>query len=356
MNVNARLAASENAEGLEIAGREQSYAAQLEFARRLFTQPKAVFGIAILLIFILMAVFAPLIAPGDPNRFVARPHQPPSAQHWLGTTGQGQDVFHQMVWGARISLTIGFTVGVLTTLIGLAVGMTAGYQGGIADGLINMFTNVFLILPAVPLLITLSSFLPPGTETIILVLTITGWAWSARVFRSQTLSLREKDFVSASVVSGERTPYIIFVEILPNMTSLVVSSFFGNVIYAILADAGLAFLGFENVNTASWGSMLFWAQNNSALLQEAWWTFVPPGLCIALVAFATTMMIYAMDDITNPRLRSEKEIQSVLKQYHITAQRATPVVRRTTGQAAAVGYPQPESGVSDAARTGPGSG
>jgi peptide/nickel transport system permease protein len=107
-----------------------------------------------------------------------------------------------------------------------------------------------------------------------------------------------------------------------------VSSFFGNVIYAILADAGLAFLGFEDVNTASWGSMLFWAQNNSALLQRAWWTFVPPGLCIALVAFATTMLIYAMDEITNPRLRSEKETLSVLKKYHVAAQRATPVVRK----------------------------
>ena len=296
--------------------------------RSLFSQPKAVFGIVILAIFILMAIFAPLIAPGDPNRFVARPNQPPSAEHWLGTTGQGQDVFHQLVWGARVSLFIGFTVGFWTTLIGLVIGMTAAYLGGIADGLLNMFTNVFLIIPAVPLLITLSSFLPPGTVTIIFVLTITGWAWSARVFRSQTLSLREKDFVSAAVVSGERTPYIIFVEILPNMMSLVVSSFFGNVIYAILADAGLAFLGFENVNTASWGSMLFWAQNNSALLQGAWWTFVPPGLCIALVAFATTMMIYAMDEVTNPRLRSEKETTRVLKKYHITTQRATPVVRK----------------------------
>jgi len=328
MNVNARLASSENAEGLKAAWRESIYSSQLEFFRRLFSEPKAVFGIVILIIFLLMAVFAPLIAPGDPNRFVARPHQPPSVAHWLGTTGQGQDVFHQLVWGSRVSLFIGFSVGLLTTLIGLVIGMTAGYLGGIADGLINMFTNVFLIIPAVPLLIILSSFLPPGTITVIFVLTITGWAWSARVFRSQTLSLREKDFVSAAEVSGERTPYIIFVEILPNMMSLVVSSFFGNVIYAILADAGLAFLGFEDVNTASWGSMLFWAQNNSALLQEAWWTFVPPGLCIALVAFATTMLIYAMDEITNPRLRSEKETMSVLKKYHVVAQRATPVVRK----------------------------
>ncbi len=112
------------------------------------------------------------------------------------------------------------------------------------------------------------------------------------------------------------------------MMSLVVSSFFGNVIYAIGATWGWPFLGFENVTTVSWGTMLYWAQNNSALLQGAWWTFVPPGLCVALVAFATTMLIYAVDEITNPRLRTEKEISSVLKKFHITAQRATPVIQK----------------------------
>jgi peptide/nickel transport system permease protein len=129
------------------------------------------------------------------------------------------------------------------------------------------------------------------------------------------------------VVSGEGSPFIIFSEILPNMLSLVVSSFFGSVTYAIAADAGLAFLGFENVNSVSWGTMLFWASNNSALLQEAWWTFLPPGLCIALVSFATTMLIYAMDEVTNPRLRSEKEIIRVLKRFRIGSKRSTPVVR-----------------------------
>jgi peptide/nickel transport system permease protein len=305
----------------------KSNSSYLDFVKRLFSQKKAVFGFTILVVFFLVALFAPLIAPGDPTRFVGRQNQPPSAQHWLGTTGQGQDVFTQLVRGSRTSLFIGFTVGLLITLIGLAVGMTAGYMHGLPDGLLNLFTNVFLIIPSLPLLITISSYLPPGTVTIILVLTLTNWAWSARVFRSQTLCLCEKDFVSAAVVNGESIFRIIFVEILPNMMSLVVSTFFGNVAYAIAADVGLAFLGFEDVNTSSWGTMLFWAQNNSALLQGAWWTFVPPGLCVALVAFATTMLIYAVDEITNPRLRSEKEIVAVLRKFHIPSQRATPVVK-----------------------------
>ena len=306
---------------------EPSQFAQFEFLRGLLSQRKALFGVVILAIFLLVAIFAPLIAPGDPTRFVDRQNQPPSVKHWLGTTGQGQDVFAQVVIGSRVSLLVGFTVGFLITILGLAIGMTAGYLGGFADGLLNVFTNVFLIIPALPLLITLASFLPPGIVTVTLVLTLTSWAWPARVFRSQTLSLREKDFVSASVVSGESTFRIIFSEILPNMMSLVVSSFFGNVIYAIGADVGLAFLGFENVTTVSWGTMLYWAQNNSALLQGAWWTFVPPGLCVALVAFGTTMLIYAVDEITNPRLKTEQEISGVMRKYHLTTKRATPVIR-----------------------------
>lgn len=326
---STELASAASDRDLKTSSNERIRSTTSELFHHLLSDKKAIFGIVILSIFLLIAIFAPHIAPGDPSRFVGRPNQPPSAKYWLGTTGQGQDVFTQLVRGSRISLFIGFSVGLMITLIGLAVGMTAGYLHGLPDSILNVFTNVFLILPALPLLITLSSFLPPGIGTVIFVLTITSWAWPARVFRSQTLSLCEKDFVSACQVSGEKKPYIIFVEILPNMMSLVVSSFFGNVVYAIAADVGLAFLGFENVTTASWGTMFYWAQNNSAMLQGAWWTFVPPGLCVALVAFATTLMIYAVDEVTNPRLRSEKEITSVLKKYRVASQRATPVVKRT---------------------------
>lgn len=299
---------------------------QLDFLKRLFSQRKAVLGLVLLVAFILIALFGPLIAPYDPHKFVALPHQPPSAQFWFGTTGQGQDVFSQLVWGARISLFIGLTVGILSTLIGLVIGMLAGYLPGVVDGILNLFTNVFLLIPGLPLLITLASFLPQGMVTVILVLTFTGWAWPARVFRSQVLSLREKDFVYASVVSGEGIPRIVFSEIMPNMLSLVMSSVFGAIIYTIGADAGLAFLGFENINIISWGTMLYWAANSSALLQEAWWTFVPPGLCIALVSFALTMLIYALDEVTNPRLRSEKQVTSILRKYHLLSKRSTPVL------------------------------
>jgi peptide/nickel transport system permease protein len=326
MGQNIKASPTQN-EKPRTAGYGKPVSTQMDFLRRTIVQPKAVIGLVIMAFFILMALCAPLLAPYDPTQYVGLPHQPPSAQFWFGTTGQGQDVFSQMVWGGRISLLIGFSVGILSTLLGLVIGMIAGYIPGVVDGVLNMFTNVFLLIPGLPLLIALASFLPQGMVTVMLVLTFTGWAWPARVFRSQMLSLREKDFVSASIVSGEGVSRIVFAEILPNMLSLVISSMFGAVIYTIGADAGLAFLGFENVNIVSWGTMLYWASNSSALLQEAWWTFLPPGLCIALVSFATTMLIYAMDEVTNPRLRSEKEITRVLRKYHLGSQRSTPVVK-----------------------------
>jgi peptide/nickel transport system permease protein len=164
-----------------------------------------------------------------------------------------------------------------------------------------------------------------------LALAFTGWAWPARVLRSQTLSLREKDFVSAFIVSGEGNARIIFREILPNMASIIAGSMFGSVTYAIGAEAALSLVGLTNVSTISWGTNLYWAQNNAALLVGAWWTFIPSGMCIALVAFGLTMINYGMDEITNPRLRAERDLNNVLKDRNlrkIRNVRATPVVRR----------------------------
>lgn len=299
--------------------------------RRLFRNPKLVLGVSIMLVFIATAVFAPLIAPGDPSSFVSTPHQPPSAEYPFGTEGQGKDVFAQTVWGTRISLTTGLSVGILTTLIGVIVGMTSGYFGGRVDDVLSLLTNVVLIIPGLPLLVALAAFLPPGNVTVALVLIVTGWAWGARVLRAMTLSLREKDFVAAALVSGESHARIIFRDILPNMTSIIVGGMIGATIYAIGADATLSFLGFTNVSQVSWGTNLYWAQNNAGLLVGAWWTFVPSGLCIALVAFALSLINYAMDEVPNPRLRAEKEIANVT----VKAKRGslvTPVVRQNQPQ------------------------
>ncbi len=294
---------------------------------------KATIGASILLIFILVGAFAPAIAPYDPDEFVARPHQAPSLDHWFGTTGSGEDVFSQTVWGTRISLGTGLIVGVAVTVIGALVGMTAGYFRGRIDDVLSLVTNVFLIIPSLPLLVVLAAFLPAGFWTIVLVLTVTSWAYGARVLRSQTLSLREKDYVSSAVVSGESSFRIIFAEILPNMLSIVVAGMFGAVTYAIGAQAGLEFLGLGNPSSTSWGTNLYWAQNNAGLLTGAWWTFVPAGLCIAFVAFSMSMINYAIDEVTNPRLRSQRDTNTLLRTSNrkLGKSRATPVLRPTSG-------------------------
>lgn len=298
---------------------------------RMLQNRKTVIGLGLLFIFALLAILAPVLRPGNPNDFVDVPFQSPSLKYPLGTSGQGQDVFQQLLWGARVSLGVAFIVGFITTLISIVIGMSSAYFGRRVDDLLSLITNVFLVVPGLPLIITLAAFLPPGSLTIVLVLSLTGWAWGARVLRSQTLSLREKDFVAAALVSGEGSWRIIFREILPNMWSIVVANFIGSTVYAIGAEAALEFLGLGDVNQVTWGTILYWAENNSALLQGAWWTFIPAGLSIALVAFALALINYSMDEVTNPRLRAIKESVNVLrKRKSLRGTRATPVVRDLT--------------------------
>lgn len=295
---------------------------------QLLRNKKAMLGGGIVLFFILMAVFAPVVAPGDPTDFVDRPHLEPSREYWFGTEGQGKDVFAQTVWGARVSLTIGFATGIVTTIVGVIIGMTAGYFRGRVDDVLSLLMNLFLVIPGLPLLVVIAAYLRPGTTTIILALAFTGWAWGARVLRAQTLSLREKDFVSAAIVSGESNFRIIFREILPNMASIIVGGMIGSVTYAIGAATALSFIGLGNVSDVTWGTNLYWAQNNAGLLVGAWWTFIPSGMCVALVAFGLSLINYAMDEVTNPRLRAERDLSNVLKDRKLRDIHATPVVRR----------------------------
>ena len=274
--------------------------------RALLASRKAAFGAAVVAAFAVMALAGPAVV-ADPTAFVAVPHLPPSWTHLLGTTGQGQDVLAQTVAGARITLTVGFTVGLLVTLVGAFIGITAGFLGGRADAVLSVLINVFLVIPGLPLAIVLAAYLPPGPGSIILVLSFAGWAWSARVFRAQALTLRGRDFIKAAIVSGEGPLRVVFVELLPNMASLVASAFITTTVYAIGAEVGLEFLGLGDPGSVTWGTNLYWASNDSALLTGAWWTFVPTGVCIALVGFALTMLSYAIDEVTNPRLAAGRE-------------------------------------------------
>jgi peptide/nickel transport system permease protein len=287
--------------------------------------PKATAGAVILALFVLVAAFGPMLT-GDPQALVGVPLQPPSWAHWLGTTGQGQDVLGQLVAGTRVSLLIGFGVGIAVVLIGALVGVAAGFYGGRVDGALSLLFNVFLVLPGLPLAIVIAAYLPSGPLTLAVVLIVTGWAWNARVVRAQAMSLRQRDFVAAAIVTGESGPRIILGELLPGMTSLLLAQVIGSTTYAIGAQVGLEFLGLGDVSAVTWGTNLYWAQNDSALLTGAWWTFAPTGLCVALVGFALSMLNSGFDEITNPRLQFERAWRAHLRRLGRRPGRSTPVV------------------------------
>ena len=283
-------------------------------------------GLALTVFFIGLAIVGPFFV-GDPLEFVGVPLDPPG-EHVFGTTGQGQDVLAQTVCGASTTLAVGFSVGFLVVVIGALMGVSAAYFGGRTDHALSLLMNVFLVLPGLPLAVVLAAYLPPGPLTLTGVLVITGWAWNARVVRSQALTLRERDFVQAAIVSGESHFRIITREILPNMASLLASQFTGATVYAIGAQVGLEFLGLGDVSSVTWGTNLYWAANDSALLTQSWWVFVPTGLCVALVGFALTLVSFGFDEITNPRLASERRWREHLGRAGIRPGRVTPVVRR----------------------------
>lgn len=280
-----------------------------QWYRAIWSNRKARFGILLTTFFLTIALVGPLLV-GDPIAFIGIPHQPPSATHWFGTTGQGQDVFTQVVAGTRITLMISFATGFLVVCIGAFIGGAAGYFGGFIDDILSLFINIFLVLPGLPLMVVIAAWVPTGRVTMTLVLVVTGWAWGARVIRSQVMVLRQRDFVTSAIVLGEPAWRIIVIEILPNMASLLVSSFIGATVYAVGAQVGLEYLGLGDLTSVTWGTNLYWASNDQALLTHSWWMFVPTGLCIALLGFGLTLINYGVDEVTNPKLRDQSHRDS----------------------------------------------
>jgi peptide/nickel transport system permease protein len=282
--------------------------------------PKVAFGLGIVGFFVLVAILGPIVIQHDPNAFSSDILQPPSAAHWLGTTQTGQDVFAQVVDGTRVSVLLGLGAGFLATIISVIIGLTAGYFGGVVDDLLSLLINIFLVIPALPLAVVLAAYFPfRGPLPVAIIVTFTGWAWGARVLRSQTLSMRRREFVEAARASGETTPRIIFAEILPNEIAIIAAGLVGTVIYAILAQAGLEFLGLGDVTIISWGAMFYWAQNNEALLLGAWWWFLAPGCCVALLGAGLAFINFGIDELANPRLRRERRAKKPAKTEKVVA-------------------------------------
>jgi len=275
-------------------------------ARAVTSNRKATVGTVLLAFFCLLAAFPQVIAHDNPNAEIYKRFLGVSSRHLFGTTALGQDMFAQVVWGTRPVLLIAFGVGLGATVIAMLVGVAAAYLGGVWDGVLNVITDVLLVIPLFPLLIIIGSYLHgAGTQVMIIVITLTGWSYTARQLRSQALSLRSRDFLEAARVRGERSLYIIVVEIIPTMTSLLVASFLTNALYAVLFSSGLQFIGLGNPNVTSWGTMLYWAENNEAFQVAPLW-IIAPGLCIVALGAAFALINYAFDEIGNPALRPLK--------------------------------------------------
>lgn len=267
--------------------------------------PKLVVGLSIVVAFVLFGLIGPLVVQ-DPSAVDSIGMTAPSADHLLGTTQTGQDVLAQLAYATRGSLLIGAIVGVLTLVLSAFFGVVGAYAGGLTDEAFSLLSNVMLVIPGLPLVIVISSYVQDKSILLVaLVLAITGWAGSARVLRGFTLSVRGRDYVLAARVAGERPWRVLVVEILPNLIPLLASQVVMAVIFAILGEAGLSFLGLGATGSFTWGTMLYYAQNGLALRLGAWWWFVPPGLAIAVFGAALSLVNYSIDEIINPKLRSQ---------------------------------------------------
>lgn len=320
------------------------------FIKLLTGNPKAMVGVIILLLFVLGAIFAPLITKHVPNKKTGNPHEYPAfvvkaangnpdgwiaknlgddrrtlrlskdADHVLGTTRLGRDVWSQVVYGARTSLAVGFGAGLLVCFLATVIGVSAGYFGGRIDNFLSAAMNIMLVIPQLPLLFVIAAFLgKSGPMTIALVIGMTSWAWGARVVRAQAMSIREKEFVKAAEVLGESSFRIIMVEMLPNLISIVGASFIGSVMLAIMTEATLSYLGLGDPNTVSWGVMLYNVQASSSMIIGAWWELLAPCIALTLVAIGLALLNFAVDEIANPQLRAQKGLRRWKKMTELEA-------------------------------------
>ena len=281
--------------------------------RALLKSPKVLTGLCLAGVFGLLAIIGPFVAPDNPNTSVSTTNgtpMAPSAAHWLGTTQVQQDVLSQLLAGGRSTIGVSLVAGLVATALAVLFGVTAGYFGGWADDLLSMLANVFLVLPALPLLIVIFGFLGRGANpndlVIGAIISVTGWAFGARQLRAQTLSMRNRDFIDSARIAGEKSWRIMAFEILPNLVPVVATSFLFTVIYGVGTYTALSFLGVISPSHWSWGTMLYWAQSAQAAQQARleWWWFVPPGLAVGLFGTGLALLNFGIDEYVNPRLRA----------------------------------------------------
>jgi peptide/nickel transport system permease protein len=271
------------------------------------TNAFGIIGLTIVVALVLIAVFAPVLAPYDPTERVGRPFSAPSAEHPLGTNDIGQDLMSELIYGTRVSLTVGLVAAAVALLIGTTVGILAGFYPRVLGSFLMRVVDIVLILPFLPLLIILAAYLGRSLLNTVLIIGVLIWAGSARVIRSQVLSLSRRDYVVAARAMGASDLHLIVRHVLPLTLLLAIGEFVQATAGAILLEASLSFLGLGDPLQKSWGAILFWAQTRGAFLSPAWqWWVLPPGLMIMLAALGFALIGFALEQRVNPRLRQAR--------------------------------------------------
>jgi peptide/nickel transport system permease protein len=277
--------------------------------RYLLADPMGRVGLVLFVFVVVISVVGPLLFPFNAASVSNSSNgllQPPSAHHWLGTDELGRDVFREFLSAAHVSLVVGLAATAISMVLGAGIGIAAGYYGRWADTVLMRVTDFFLVLPQLPLVIALAAFFGQNLGIIILVIGMTGWPTTARIVRSQTLSLRERQFVTRVRSVGASNLRILRVHILPNVMPLIFANTVLVIGGAILAEATLSFLGLGDPVQVSWGTMLHFAFESGAIGRGAWWYFIPPGVGIVLVVLAFTLTGHSIDQALNPRLRGSR--------------------------------------------------
>jgi peptide/nickel transport system permease protein len=265
---------------------------------KIYSQRKtAIAGLIIVSVFVLAVVFAPYIAPYSPTLKSGISFSAPSLAHLLGTNDIGVDILSELIYAGRVSLMVGIIAAALVLVVGSIVGLVSGFFGGVVDEVLMRVTDTVITLPRLPLMIVMAAYMKPGVWTIIFVYAVVGWASLARQVRSQVLSVKQSTFIEASKAIGTSNTSIITSHVFPNVIGIIIANGVMEIMFAILTEAGLSFLGFGNPTTPSWGTMLHFAQIQGAFLLGAWWWIIPPGLCIALICCGFQFIGTAINDL-----------------------------------------------------------
>jgi peptide/nickel transport system permease protein len=271
--------------------------------QELLGQRQALVGLAVLAIFVVTALLSPLLLSQDPKTKVGEVFEAPSGGHLLGTDGGGADMLALLVGGTSVSLIVGFAAAAVSALIGGVVGLLSGFFGGKTDILLMRITDYFLVIPDVPLMIVVAALFGRSLTNIVLIIGVIYWTTTARLIRAQVKSVRERVYVKRARALGAGNVRLIGKHILPQVAPLLIANTVLLVAYAIFAETFITFLGLGDPSLISWGRLIENAFNDDAILNDAWWAIVPPGLCVTIVVLSCTMLGQSMEDALNPRLR-----------------------------------------------------